>query len=274
MTSHWHEQDLVVDGICIHYTRTGAGEKPPLVLAHGFSDNGMCWLRVARELEAYFDVILPDARGHGKSARLHPGEVVDMAADLAGLIRGLGLDRPIVGGHSMGANTAGLAAYRHPELVRALVLEDPGWRDRPEREEREEVENKPNPFVEWLLSLESKSLDEIAAWGRADSPNWDEEEMPAWAESKRQLDKTIFQTENAADHDWREIAAGLRCPTLLVTAEVEKGAIVTPAVAEEMARLNPLVQVARIAGAGHSIRRDQFAAYMSVVVGFLAELGG
>src|SRR5512135_1303492 len=104
--TQWIEQDVLVDGAKFHYYRTGDGSQPALVLAHGFSDNGMCWLPVARDLEAEYDVILPDARGHGKSQRVHPGEWVDHAADLAGIIQAMGLDRPIIGGHSMGASTA------------------------------------------------------------------------------------------------------------------------------------------------------------------------
>jgi pimeloyl-ACP methyl ester carboxylesterase len=271
MTTHWTQHEIDVNGIRIHYTRTGDGGLPPLVLLHGFSDSGMCWLRAARELEADYDLILPDARGHGRSARLRAGEVVDMAADLEGLIRGLGLNRPVVGGHSMGANVAGLAAERHPGLISALVLEDPGWGDREEREEEPE-EPRPNPFAEWLLDLEGWSLEQIKAKCRQDSPTWDEEELPAWAESKQQLDKTIFQTENAADHDWRRITAGLSCPTLLLTADVDRGAIVTPVVAAEIARLNPLVQAVHIPGAGHNIRRERFGEFMDTVGNFLRSL--
>ena len=125
MLPHWTANDLVVDGVKIHYTRTGDGSKPPLVLLHGFSDSGLCWPLVAHDLEADYDVILPDARGHGHSARVQPGESIDMAADTAGLIRALGLHRPVLGGHSMGANTSSHVGARYPKLIRALVLEDP-----------------------------------------------------------------------------------------------------------------------------------------------------
>ena len=110
MQNHWTEKDVTVDGAQFHYYRTGDGSKPALVLAHGFSDNGMCWLPVARDLEADYDVVLPDARGHGKSPRVQPGERVDHAADLAGIIQALGLERPVVGGHSMGGSTASVLA--------------------------------------------------------------------------------------------------------------------------------------------------------------------
>jgi len=62
--THWTQNDLTINGINLHYWRTGEGGKPPLVLVHGFSDNSQCWLQTAIDLEAEFDIIMPDARGH------------------------------------------------------------------------------------------------------------------------------------------------------------------------------------------------------------------
>ena len=64
--AHWHSGDVEANGIRLHYTRTG-GTKPPLVLAHGLTDDGLCWTPVAEALEAEYDVIMVDARGHGQS---------------------------------------------------------------------------------------------------------------------------------------------------------------------------------------------------------------
>jgi N-formylmaleamate deformylase len=105
MLVHWTQNDLLVNGVRLHYYRSGHGDKPPLVFVHGFSDNGLCWTPTARDLEAEYDVIMPDMRGHGLSERVQPSDKVDMAADVAGLIRTLGLTRPIVVGHSMGGLT-------------------------------------------------------------------------------------------------------------------------------------------------------------------------
>jgi N-formylmaleamate deformylase len=84
MLSHWTQDDLLIDGVRLHYYRTGHGHKRPLVLVHGFSDNGLCWARTARDLEFEYDVIMPDMRAHGLSARVQATDKVDMAADLAG----------------------------------------------------------------------------------------------------------------------------------------------------------------------------------------------
>ena len=92
--SDWSSGDVVANGIKIHYYRTG-GNKPPLVLAHGFSDNELCWTRVTRALEQDYDVIMPDARGHGYSEAPEKGySSEDHASDLAGLIEALGLGKP------------------------------------------------------------------------------------------------------------------------------------------------------------------------------------
>ena len=66
MTTGWSEGDVTTgDGVRLHYYRTGSGL--PLLLAHGVSDNGMCWRRVADALADSFDVVTYDAPSHGRS---------------------------------------------------------------------------------------------------------------------------------------------------------------------------------------------------------------
>jgi N-formylmaleamate deformylase len=87
----------------IHYLRTG-GVKPSLVLLHGLTGNGACWTPLAHCLEDEYDVVMPDARGHGNSSAPLQGYTYGgHAADVIELIRELTLARPILLGHSMGA---------------------------------------------------------------------------------------------------------------------------------------------------------------------------
>src|SRR6185437_12680183 len=68
MPTRWSEGTIISNDLRQHYYRTSAGgEKPSLLLLHGFSENGLCWSRVARALEDDYDLILLDARGHGRS---------------------------------------------------------------------------------------------------------------------------------------------------------------------------------------------------------------
>ncbi len=116
---------VIANGIKIHYYRTG-GNKPQVVINHGAGDDGLCWTRVAMELEKDYDLILPDARGHGKSASGKKDYSTQArVADLLGLIQELKLDRPVVGGHSMGAETSLHLAAEYPSLTRGIFLEDP-----------------------------------------------------------------------------------------------------------------------------------------------------
>ena len=267
MLPHWTEARVTVDGLEFHYIRTGDGNKPPLLLLHGFSDNGLCWLPVARDLEAQYDVIMPDARGHGLSARVQPNAQIDNAADVAGLIVALGVHQPVVGGHSMGGLTATELGARYPELIGGLILEDPGWID----PSPDDVPMRENPFFEWLLKLEGVSLGEIVARGKADNPTWSEVEFPAWAESKRQLDKNIFGVVNI-HKPWREFVSAFTVPALLITADVELNAIVSPALAHEAASLSPFLQVVPVPNAGHNIRRENYPAFMQALQAFLSPL--
>jgi pimeloyl-ACP methyl ester carboxylesterase len=272
MLPHWTEGDMTVGGVRLHYTRTGDGSKPALVLAHGFSDSGLCWLPVARDLESDFDVILPDAHGHGLSARVQPGEALNMVANLAELIRGLGLNSPVIGGHSMGANVSSQVAARYPGLARALVLEDPGWRDpEPEGEKAPEAP-RPNPYTEWLMGVSTLSVEAVMAKCRADNPIWPEVELRPWAVSKKQFDPNFMRVLNFGGNNWRDVARAIDCPTLLITADVDKGAIVSEDMARQAGVLNNRIRVAHLPGAGHSIRREQYEGFIQVVRQFLKNL--
>ena len=100
--------------------------KPPVILLHGLMTNGACWAILAHSLAEEFDVIMPDARGHGKSSAPDDGyRYEDHANDVIGLIKALKLSSPIIVGHSMGGMTAALVASRNPSLLRGVILADP-----------------------------------------------------------------------------------------------------------------------------------------------------
>ncbi len=125
----WETGTVRGDGVELQYYRAGSG--PPLVLAHGFYVNGRCWAPLLGDLAADFEVVAYDARGHGLSEAPESGYGIDeRVADLVGVVRGLDLTDPVLLGHSMGAVTVAWAAATHPDLPRAVVLEDPvGMRD-------------------------------------------------------------------------------------------------------------------------------------------------
>jgi len=68
---------------------------------------------------------------------------------------------------------------------------------------------------------------------------------------------------------WQEVVEQIRRPTLLVTADPDK-AIVTPEIAEQAVAMNGNIRWARVPGAGHNIRREQFEPFVQAVTEFLA----
>ena len=69
----WTQNNLAINGITPHYYHTDDGSKQPLILAHGFSDNGLYWLQTAVDLEEGYDIIMADARVYGLSDRIQDG---------------------------------------------------------------------------------------------------------------------------------------------------------------------------------------------------------
>lgn len=266
--AEWQSDDVVANGIRVHYYRTG-GSGPPLVLNHGATDNGLCWIRLASALEGDYDVIMPDARGHGRSEAPENGySSGDRAADLASLIQALGLERPVIGGHSMGAQTCLRCAAAYPELVRSAILEDPPiWADGPPPMD----EGRRTRMRQDADERRSMSREALMARGREQNPAWDEVELEPWADAKRQVSpafssRPFFQNEPS----WQDVVPNITAPTLLITSDPDRGGIVTPEVAEAARALNSGIQVVRLSGAGHNIRREQFDAFLGAVRAFLA----
>lgn len=268
--NHWTESDVVVNGVKIHYHRTG-GDKQPLVLCHGITDNGLCWRRVAQALQNDFDIIMVDARGHGQSDAPDGSYFADShAADVVGLIASLGLRHPLLMGHSMGGATVTALAALYPEIPSRVVLEDPPW-----RMETGNPEEQAKRMADWremtIKRQQTKSQAEIIEEGRSVNPKWDESEFQFWSLAKMQVSSKVFGFGVAVPESihWRKLIPKITCPALLVGGDPELGGIITSELAEFVSTANPQIQFAHIVNAGHNIRRDQFQPFLDAVLPFL-----
>ena len=259
--------DVTVNGVKLHYYRTG-GDRAPIVLVHGITDNGLCWRHLAEVLQETYDVIMYDARGHGLSENAPPDFTWEShAADLAGLIAALELDQPIIMGHSMGASNAALAAGAYPNLARALILEDPPWGD------QFLAEDRLAGIEQWKADIraqQAEQVEKLAIFAPDDHPRWGDVDWGVWAKSKHQVNPDVaeWMRSDMPFVGWRDMIPKISCPILLITGNPVLEALVTPEVAQEVAALSDRVEVARI-DAGHSIRREQFEEYAAVVGRFL-----
>jgi pimeloyl-ACP methyl ester carboxylesterase len=100
------------------------GEGPDLVLLHGALATGHDWLAgPAGALSATHRVTVVDRPGHGLSRRPRfAGTPRDQARQIADGLDALGVERPIVVGHSFGALVALALAEQRPDAVAGLIL--------------------------------------------------------------------------------------------------------------------------------------------------------
>jgi pimeloyl-ACP methyl ester carboxylesterase len=116
------------DGVTLH-ARDWGGEGPPVVLLHGLASNARIWDGVARRLAGGGRrVVALDQRGHGESEQPDTGyDFATVCRDLETALDALGLRRPVIAGHSWGANVALQYAAERAGEAAGVVLVDGGF---------------------------------------------------------------------------------------------------------------------------------------------------
>lgn len=263
--TYWNTAFCEINGINIHYTRTG-GNKPPLILLHGLVANGACWTGLAQVLEKEYDVIMPDARGHGNSSVPDFGyRYEDHANDVVGLINALRIPAPILLGHSMGGMTAAVVANRKPNLLRGLVLVDPPFvSPKVQRAVRD------SDVADRHRRMLNMSLEEVVADAQNRHPNRSRENLELLARARLQTSMAAFDVLTPPYPDYKLLVSAINVPSLLVFGD--KG-VVSPVVAEELQRIIPRLQVEQIQEAGHNVHFDQPERFAAIVGSFLRSIG-
>lgn len=114
------------DGLKLSYRRMGKTGGMPVLLLHGLLYFSYDWIAIASELATDREVVALDQRGFGDSD-WSPSEsysVADFTRDVGNVIKGLGWDRCVLVGHSMGGRNAAAAAIAYPDRIAGLVLMD------------------------------------------------------------------------------------------------------------------------------------------------------
>jgi N-formylmaleamate deformylase len=262
------EDDITANGINLHVYRTGT-EKPPIVFAHGRSDNGLCFWPIAKEFAGDYEIILYDARDHGQSEKPEwRTNLLDRADDLAGLVGALALRMPRLVGHSLGALTVELLAGAYPHIPSCIVLEDPPPFVYLSAED-DEARTRYREWEKLVAVIRGKSVQELVEMNRLESPSWPESERESWAQSKLQYHLKPFGEDRIEAGLGDQLVSQIACPVLLITADLELGSAFPPREADRMLSGLANARHVNIPGAGHNIRRDQPEAYLAAVRDFL-----
>ena len=226
-----HPKDLYINlrGLPFHY-RDWGGDGRPVLLLHGLASTCHIWDLVAPLLAADFRVVALDQRGHGQSAQVDDGyDFATVLGDAAAFIEHLGWERPIIAGHSWGADVALELAVAKPELASGLIFVDggtidisnrPGWTLAQAREEM-----APPIFTGFTPQMMRERVESSGRFG----PNAPPETTEAVLANFRVLDDGTIQSnlrrENHLriidalwDHKPGDLYPRLKCATLMLPA--------------------------------------------------------
>jgi pimeloyl-ACP methyl ester carboxylesterase len=108
-------------GLKLYFEQQGEGM--PLILLHGFGQHGGSWAPLVPAYSRYFNVVVPDMRGCGRSEAAEPGfTAAEMAEDVMALMDHTGIARTHVAGWSQGGTVALELGLGHSDRLVSLSL--------------------------------------------------------------------------------------------------------------------------------------------------------
>lgn len=113
-------------GIGLHTVFAGPADGPVCLLLHGFPESWYAWRRQIEPLaKAGFRVVVPDLRGYGRSDKprgIRAYRIDRLAADIEGLLDGIGTHRAHLAAHDWGGAVAWYLATRSPDRLERLAV--------------------------------------------------------------------------------------------------------------------------------------------------------
>ncbi len=261
--------DIRVGDVRLHYEEWGNGS--PLLLLHGFPFSSAIWSEVAGRIQDAARVVAPDLRGHGRSDKPEGPYTMDvLAQDVLALADALGLQKFVLGGHSMGGYVAFRVVVRAPDRLEGLVLV--GTRA---EGDSEEAKARRRAAIE-RIQREGKSgfLDEFLAGLLSDRARRD---RPQIVEQLRTVTHAVPEhvlvrcLEGMRERpDSREVLARVAVPTLVVVGAADR--VTPPETARAMAEALPRARLVIVPDVGHLPMLEAPEATAAAVRDFLLEL--
>lgn len=257
--------DITSTGGTLHYEMSGSGE--PVMLISGLAGTGKGWGVQIERFASRYTTIVPDHPGTGGSSEPSNGyEIVNHAADMAELIRHLGVGPTHVVGSSTGGAIAEVMALDHPDVVRSITLAS-SWA-------------RSDDFFRHQFAVRRDALTEQGIRAYAEltalflfSPAYIRshyEEVRAWcdmvATRGARAEIMAARIDMIMRHDQYDRLPGVAVPTLVVVGDND---FCTPLhLSEEVASLIPGSELAVLDG-GHLIYKENPDAFFDRVTAFI-----
>jgi pimeloyl-ACP methyl ester carboxylesterase len=258
------ENLLRVNGITLHYVEAGSG--PNLVWLPGGNDHAELALYAQRGLVEDYHVIALDPRGQGLSDAPDDPDLYHSdyhVSDLLGALDALGLERPLLGGHSRGSRTALEFAARYPERAKAVVAVcTPAFGG---------VQGRAARYRENAARLQEEGFERFLSASRTGPRN--PERRATWEARLRRIGAPALMAQYEALARRPFLAdelQGFSVPALVVTGERDH----LREDCEAFAAAVPGVRLTIVPNAAHAPMTENPDAYYAAVKPFLARHGG
>ncbi len=267
----------------LNYLEWGKPDGLPVLLIIGLRGFAYTWSTTAEALGKQYRVIALNLRGHGDSGP-SPDRQFSFATwddDVHAAVTALGLDRPVIIGHSLGGRVAFVYGARHPENTRGAVVVDvgPGFPEDAALRVKKGMESDITEFDSW-----KKAVDYLIARKRPTVPESRIEERAPYALRQLPSGKVVFKYDSLLRDEWlgdkppprAQHAAWLwedwdanTCPTLLLKGENTD--FLTPALCDEMvSRTKANARWVEVPGTTHFIMDDNLEGFLKEVEPFTA----
>jgi N-formylmaleamate deformylase len=253
-------------GVRLHHLEYGEAGTP-IVIVPGITSPAATWEFISVELARDHRVFTLDIRGRGMSEKPSDGFALsDYAGDVAAVVEALGLERPVLVGHSMGARIAAATAERHPGVAGPLVLADPPLTG-PGRDPY------PMSLEAFMEQLQCARSDNAVEELRRHFPTLTDEQLSIRAEWLPSCEENAVRESwlNFHREDFFPYLRELEPPVLFMYGA--NSPVVPESALAEVTETRPDLEIVRIRDAGHMIPWDNPDDFLAETGRFLARVG-
>ena len=277
-------RNVVVNGMRLHLLEWGDAAAPSVLLLHGANQSGHSWDLVSLALAHHFHVVAIDQRAHGDTEWPRDGEASrhSMAADARAVLELLGLDRPVVVGHSMGGVVAMTLLTAHPELASRVVFVDIGAELPGATEGPNEGQQQIRDFISSAREFDSidEYIDRVAEYDPFRSREHIRRTLiynlmqrsDGKYVSKNGLRRAVEAPRPGDELGSRPTIEDVRvieCPALVVRGAQSR--VLTPEHAATFAEALPAGELVTVADCGHNVHSQNTPGFLEVLLPFLGE---
>ena len=280
--TRYASRGLIMRHLRFHYLEWGAPESPPILLLHGGHQSGHSWDLVSLALADRFHLYALDQRGHGDSewAKDKNYGIDEMTEDALEFVRRMGLQAPIVMGHSMGGLVALTMMKREPELMRGAVIVDVGPEVSPAGGEiirnfvRHNVEfTDLEAFVESVRKYDPfRSREHIERTTRYNMIRRVDGTYVSKCDIRIERPKEATDAEPVAEGFTLDDALAIACPALVVRGE--QSMVLEADAGERFAEALPQGRIVTVPQCGHNVHSQNTVGFLEAVSPFLAGFEG